>query len=255
MSEHGRRRRHRTVDRVVCILEAAARAPGGVTVAELARTAAVLASFGAGSGQRPCRDGFSAGTAPALPARARPARPQPHRRPGRPADQPGRAQRAEPRRGYPGAAHGAGRARRSAPRARRRGRDSPPRAARRRAHGRAAPATAAGRLLLAFTDEAERRGLLDELARHDAEAVAEFRSALPAIRASRISRSEGLADPEGQRARDPRRRRPRRHGRPRSDAPASRPLGAAESGPGGGPAPRAHPGEADVTFASIHGYP
>lgn len=54
--------------------------------------------------------------------------------------------------------------------------------------------TAAGRLLLAYADDADRERLLRLAA--DAPAVAAFTAELPAIRRERLARSDGLADPD-----------------------------------------------------------
>ncbi|WP_063806164.1 helix-turn-helix domain-containing protein [Streptomyces kanamyceticus] len=196
MSEHGRRRRHRTVDRVAWILEAAARASGGVTVAELARAVGAPAS----SVQDLVNGLVATGFLLEQHGRFR-LGPAPHVLnliAGRVVPRISQAELDELSRvaGTPvlltvrvglDAVHLA-----------RGGEDEIPRLVPLADEHVARPLlrTAAGRLLLAFTDESERRGLLDELARHDPEAVAEFRRVLPAIRASRISRSEGLADPE-----------------------------------------------------------
>ncbi|MFD9791602.1 helix-turn-helix domain-containing protein [Streptomyces sp. NPDC059070] len=196
MSEHGRRRHHRTVDRVVWILEAAARAPGGVSVAALARTVGAPASSVqdlvnglAATGFLLEQHGrFRLGPAPhvlnliagrAVPRISQAELNELSRVAGTPVLLTVRVGLA--------AVHLA-----------RGGEDEIPRLLHLADEHMSRPLlrTAAGRLLLAFTDETERRGLLDELACHDPEAVAEFRRALPSIRASRISRNEGLADPE-----------------------------------------------------------
>ncbi|MFB7634661.1 helix-turn-helix domain-containing protein [Streptomyces sp. NPDC056149] len=196
MSEHGRRGRHRTVDRVAWILEAAARAPGGVTVAELARTIGAPASSVQDLVNGLVATGF-------LLEQHRRFRlgPAPHVLnliAGRVVPRLSQAELDELSRVAGTPVLLTVRVGLDAVYLARGGEDHIPRLVPLADEHLARPLlrTAAGRLLLAFTDEAERRGLLDELARHDPEAVAEFRSALPSIRASRISRSEGLADPE-----------------------------------------------------------
>ncbi|MFJ5675644.1 helix-turn-helix domain-containing protein [Streptomyces sp. NPDC093097] len=196
MSGNGRRQHHRTVDRVAWVLETAARAPGGVTVAELARTVGAPASSVQDLVNGLVATGF-------LLEQHRRFRlgPAPHVLnliAGRVVPQISQAELDE-------LSHVAGapvlltvRVGLDAVYLARGGEDHIPRLVPLADQHLARPLlrTAAGRLLLAFTDEAERRGLLDELAGHDPEAVAEFRCALPSIRSSRISRSEGLADPE-----------------------------------------------------------
>lgn len=56
--------------------------------------------------------------------------------------------------------------------------------------------TAAGRLLLARTDEPVRERILDGLRADDPEGAAQFQRELPTIRRDRLARSDGLADPD-----------------------------------------------------------
>ncbi|MFE3768115.1 helix-turn-helix domain-containing protein [Streptomyces sp. NPDC059122] len=196
MSEHGRRRRHRTVDRVAWILEASARAPGGVTVAELARAVGAPASSVQDLVNGLVATGF-------LLEQHRRFRlgPAPHVLnliAGRVVPRISQAELGELSRVAGTPVLLTVRVGLDAVYLARGGEDEIPRLVPLADRHVARPLlrTAAGRLLLAFTDEAERGGLLDELARDDPEAVAEFHRALPAIRTSRISRSEGLADPE-----------------------------------------------------------
>ncbi|MFF4186367.1 helix-turn-helix domain-containing protein [Streptomyces sp. NPDC001691] len=196
MREQGQRRRHRTVDRVAWILEVAARAPDGVTVAELARTLEAPAS----SVQDLVNGLVSTGFLLEQHRRFR-LGPAPHVLnliAGQVVPRISQAELDELSRVAGTPVLLTVRVGLDAVYLARGGEDEIPRLVPLADGHFARPLlrTAAGRLLLAFTDETERRGLLDELARHDPEAVAEFRRALPTIRASRISRSEGLADPE-----------------------------------------------------------
>lgn len=55
--------------------------------------------------------------------------------------------------------------------------------------------TAAGRLLVAMTDEDHRSDIVGQVRRTDPEAVARFLQERPAIARTRLARSDGLADP------------------------------------------------------------